>query len=187
VERRQRRDAAVLNMNRRCALLLLLFALCAGTAQARVPDGWPFLEYNEAVRVAKRTGKPLFVYYGFETCPYCLYLNKSTLSFEALRARYSEHYVLAYFDIRANPNDPMTLPSGETLPRGQAIRKLRGSPVPAWAFVTPEGREILMRRGSRTKVDAFVKFDQYVTSKVWPQTTFEEFLAQRGLHEEKVE
>jgi hypothetical protein len=44
-----------------------------------------------------------------------------------------------------------------------------------------------MRRGSRTKVDAFVKFDQYVTSKVWPQTTFEEFLAQRGLHEEKVE
>ena len=95
MERRQRRDAAVLSVNRRCALLLLLIALCAGTAQARVPDGWPFLEYNEAVRVAKKTGKPLFVYYGFETCPYCIYLNKNTLSFEALRKRYSEHYVLA--------------------------------------------------------------------------------------------
>jgi len=171
----------------RRAFLLLLAALCAGVAQARVPDGWPFLEYNEAVRVAKQTNKPLFVYFGFETCPYCEIANRNTFSSELLRKRYSEHYVLAYFDIRANPNDPMTLPSGETLPRGQAIRKLKGSPVPAWAFVTPEGREILMRRGSRTKVDAFMKFDQYVTSGVWPQTTFEEYLAPHGLHEDKVE
>jgi len=174
-------------MTMRRAILLLMVALFAGAAQARVPDGWPFLEYNEAVRVAKKINKPLFVYYGFETCPYCLYLNKNTLSFEALRKRYSEHYVLAYFDIRANPNDPMTLPTGETLPRGQAIRRLKGSPVPAWAFVTPEGREILLRRGSRTKVDAFMKFDQYVMSGSWPQTTFEEYLAQHGLHEDKVE
>ena len=174
-------------MMTRCAILLFGLALLAGVAQARVPDGWPFLEYNEAVRVARQTNKPLFVYYGFETCPYCISLNKNTLSFEALRKRYSEHYVLAYFDIRANPNDPMTLHTGETLPRGQAIRKLKGSPVPAWAFVTPDGREILMRRGSRTKVDAFMKFDQYVTSGSWPQTTFEEFLAQRGLREDRVE
>ena len=90
-------------------------------------------------------------------------------------------------EVAAMVTTPMTLPSGETLPRGQAIRKLKGSPVPAWAFVTPEGREILMRRGSRTKVDAFMKFDQYVTSGAWPQTTFEEFLAQRGLREDKVE
>lgn len=171
----------------RCAILLFGLALLAGAAQARVPDGWPFLEYNEAVRVARQTNKPLFVYYGFETCPYCIDLNKNTLSYEVLRKRYSEHYVLAYFDIRANPNDPMTLPTGETLPRGQAIRKLKGSPVPAWAFVTPDGREILLRRGSRTKVDAFMKFDQYVTSGSWPQTTFDEFLAQRRLREDKVE
>ncbi|NBR27537.1 MAG: thioredoxin family protein [Betaproteobacteria bacterium] len=174
-------------MTMRRAFLLLLLALFAGMAQARVPDGWPFLEYNEAVRVAKKTNKPLFVYYGFETCPYCIYLNKNTLSFEALRKRYGEHYVLAYFDIRANPNDPITLPTGETLPRGQAIRKLKGSPVPAWAFVAPDGREILMRRGSRTKVDAFMKFDQYVMSGTWPQTAFADYLAQRGLQEDKVE
>ena len=46
----------------RRAFLLLLAALCAGVAQARVPDGWPFLEYNEAVRVAKQSNKPLFVF-----------------------------------------------------------------------------------------------------------------------------
>lgn len=166
---------------------VLAFVLPAATALARVPDGWPFLEYNEAVRVAKQTNKPMFVYYGFDTCPYCIYLNKNALSFEALRNRYAEHYVLAYFNIRANPNDVMTLPSGEQLPRGRATRKLKGSPVPAWAFVAPDGREIMLRRGSRTKVDAFMKFDQYVMSGSWPQTTFEAFLAQRGLREEKVE
>jgi hypothetical protein len=45
----------------------------------------------------------------------------------------------------------------------------------------------MLRRGSRTGVDAFIKFDQYVMSGTWPQTTFEEFLVQRGLREDKVE
>ncbi len=172
---------------RSARLLLCVLAFIAAAAQARAPEGWGFVEYNEAVRIAKQTNKPMFVYFGFETCQYCIYLNQHTLSFGALRTRYSEHYVLAYFDIRANPNDLMTLPSGEQLPRGQAIRRLKGSPVPAWAFIAPDGREILMRRGSRTKVDAFMKFDQYVTSGAWPRTTFEEFLAQRGMREDKVE
>lgn len=174
-------------MRRLLTLLICALGLLAVAAQARVPEGWPFLEYNEAVRVAKKINKPLFVYYGFETCPYCIYLNQNTLSLATLRQRYSEHYVLAYFDIRANPADPMTLPTGETLPRGQAIRKLKGSPVPAWAFVAPDGREILARRGSRTKADAFIKFDQYVMSGAWPKSSFEEFLAERGLREDKVE
>jgi thioredoxin-related protein len=168
-------------------LCVLALVLAVAPAQARAPEGWGFVEYNEAVRLAKATNKPLFVYFGFDTCTYCIYLNEHTLSLAALRTRYREHYVLAYFDIRANPNDLMTLPGGEQLPRKEAIRRLRGSPVPAWAFVAPDGREILMRRGSRTKVDAFIKFDQYVTSGVWPTTSFEVFLAQRGMREDKVE
>jgi thioredoxin-related protein len=168
-------------------ILLFALALTAGAAQARVPDGWPFVEYNAAVRIAKQANKPMFVYFGFATCPYCIYLNQHTLSYGTLRQRYSDHYVLAYFDIRGNPGDFITLPSGEQMTRGQAIRKLKGSPVPAWSFVAPDGREIMMRRGSRTKVDAFIKFDQYVMSGAWPQATFEEFLVQRGLHEDKVE
>ena len=174
-------------MNSFLKLIVLAVVMLAGAAQARVPEGWPFVEYNEAVRIAKQSNKPLFVYFGFETCPYCLYLNEHTLSFAALRSRYSEHYVLAYFDIRGNQSDMMTLPNGEQLTRGQAIRRLKGSPVPAWAFVAPDGREILMRRGSRTKVDAFMKFDQYVMSGAWPQTSFEDYLAQHGLREDKVE
>lgn len=169
------------------AALCALVVCAAGAAQARVPEGWPFLEYEEAVRVAKQSGKPLFVYYGFETCSYCIHLNRHTLSAAALRERYSEHYVLAYFDIRADPHAPVTLPTGERLPRGQAIRRLKASPVPAWAFVAPDGREILLRRGSRTAVDAFVKFDQYVTSGEWTKLSFADFLAQRGLQENKAD
>ena len=164
------------------ACLLLL-----GAAQARTPDGWPFVEFNEAVRAAKKTGKPLFVYFGFETCPYCEYANKNTFSFDALRRRYTEHYVLAYFDIRGNPRDTITLVDGTRLTRADAIKRFKASPVPAWLFMSADGREILMRRGSRTSADSFMKFDAYVTSGAYKQSSFEGFLAQRGMNEQKPE
>ena len=175
--------------NRRAAVTLLVLAAAllavAPGAPAKTPDGWPFVEYNEAVRVAKRTHKPMFVYFGFPTCPYCEIANKNTFSAEALRKRYTDHYVLAYFDIRGNPADVMTLPDGAQLTRAEANKRLKSAPVPAWMFVSPEGREILMRRGSRTPVEAFMQFDQYVSSNAYQRATFENFLAQRGWHEAK--
>lgn len=159
------------------------FALTA--AHAKAPEGWPFVEFNEAVRVAKKANKPMFVYFGFPTCPYCEIANKNTFSVEALRKSYADHYVLAYFDIRGNPDDAVTLPGGDRLTRKEAIKRFRSSPVPAWMFMGPDGREILMRRGSRTPVEAFMQFDQYVASGAYQRASFEEFLAQRGVREAK--
>lgn len=172
-------------MNRLVSIfaLAIFVQFASPAAQAKPPEGWPFVEYNDAVRMAKRMNKPMFVYFGFPTCPYCEIANKNTFSADALRKLYSDHYVLAYFDIRGNPNDPITLHAGETLTRAEAIRRFRSSPVPAWMFVNPEGKEILMRRGSRTPVDAFMQFDQYVSSRAYQRASFEEFLAQRGQHE----
>ena len=166
-------------------LIAAFLLLAAGAADAKTPDGWPFVEYNEAVRIAKRTHKPMFVYFGFDTCPYCEIANKNTFSSAALRKRYMEHYVLAYFDIRGNPGDVMTLPDGEKLTRGEAMKRMRSVPVPAWTFVSPEGKEVLMRRGSRTPVEAFMQFDQYVAGNGYQSGPFETFLAQRGLQEAK--
>jgi thioredoxin-related protein len=166
-------------------LLAMVLLLVFPGAQAKSPDGWQFVEYNEAVRLAKRTHKPMFVYFGFATCPYCEIANKNTFSSDALRKRYTEHYVLAYFDIRGNAADVMTLPDGEKLTRADAIKRLRSAPVPAWMFVSPEGKEILMRRGSRTPVEAFLQFDQYVSSNAYQRASFDNFLAQRGWHEAK--
>jgi thioredoxin-related protein len=156
-------------------------------AQARIPEGWAFLEFNAAVRVAREQRRPLFVYFAFDTCPYCRYLNENTFSFEALRQRYSANYVLAYFDVRANREDTITLPGTGELSRGEAMKLLNVRAVPAWAFVEPDGKVILMRRGSRTGVEAFMRYDSYVTSGAYQRATFEEFLAQRGLVEERVE
>jgi thioredoxin-related protein len=166
-------------------MLAIVIQLAPAVARANPPEGWPFIEFNQAVLTAKRVNKPMFVYFGFPTCPYCLIANKNTFSSNALRKRYTEHYVLAYFDIRGNPDDTITLPSGEELTRAEAITRLRSSPVPAWMFVSPEGKEILMRRGSATPVEAFMQFDQYVSSRAYERTSFEDFLAQRGMHEEK--
>ena len=167
--------------------LALILALSPAVAHAKIPDGWPFVDYNEAVRIAKRLHKPMFVYFGFPTCPYCEYANVHTFSFDALRKRYTDHYVLAYFDIRGNPTDLITLPNGDRIMRSEAVSRLKGSPVPAWMFVDPDGKEILMRRGSRTKVDAFMNLDLYVASGAYKQGSFEDFLARRGLKEARVE
>ena len=93
----------------------------------------------------------------------------------------------AYFDVRGNPNDAMTLPDGRTLKRAEAIKYLKASPVPAWMFVEPEGRTVLMRYGSRTRVNEFWKYDLYVAGGGYKQGTFEEYLAKRGLREERPE
>jgi thioredoxin-related protein len=172
------------NLSARLLILTVGLVLSAGT-QAKTPAGWPFVEYNEAVRIAQRTHKPMFVYFGFPTCPYCEIANKNTFSFDTLRKRYTEHYVLAYFDIRGNPSDVMTMPSGDKLTRDEANKRLRSAPVPAWMFVSPEGKEILMRRGSRTPVEAFMQFDQYVSSGAYKRGSFESFLAQQGQQEAK--
>ena len=83
-------------------LVFAIAALLPFVGQARIPDGWPFLEFNAAVKVAQQQRKPMFVYFAFATCPYCLHLNQNTFAFEALRQRYTANYVLAYFDVRAN-------------------------------------------------------------------------------------
>lgn len=166
-------------------MLAIAVQLTPAVAQANPPEGWPFLEFNQAVRTATRVNKPLFVYFGFPGCPYCEIANKNTFSSNTLRKRYTEHYVLAYFDIRGNPDDIIGLPGGEKLTRAAAIMRLKSSPVPAWMFVNPDGEEILMRRGSATPVEAFMQYDQYVSSRAYQRTSFEDFLAQRGLHETK--
>jgi thioredoxin-related protein len=167
----------------RVFLLAIVVQFAPAAAQASQPEGWPFEEFNQAVRTAKRGNKPIFVYFGFPTCPYCAIANKNTFSSNALRKRYAEHYVLAYFDVRGNPGDIIVLPGGEKMTRAEAIVRLKSSPVPAWMFLSPAGKEILMRRGSATPVAAFMQFDQYVSSQAYQWTSFEDFLAQRGLHE----
>ncbi|MBL8382103.1 MAG: thioredoxin family protein [Burkholderiales bacterium] len=169
------------------ALAAGILAALATAASAELPDGWNFVEYNQALKLAKQQGKPVFVYYGFNKCPYCVYVNKHTFSSEELRKTYHERYVLAYFDIRGNREDPIQLADGSQMPRGDAIKHLKASPVPAWAFLDAQGREVLARRGSRTKVNAFKQFDAYVGGGEYKKVSFEAFLASRGWVEEKVE
>jgi len=167
------------------ALVLACAVLLPAGAQAKIPGGWPFLEFNEAVKVAKQLGKPMFVYFAFETCPYCIYLNENALASESLRKLYTANYVLAYFDVRGAREDAITLPDGRTATRAEAIKELNVRAVPTWMFVEPEGRTVLVRTGSRTRVNEFWKYDLYVAGGGYRQGTFEEFLVKRGLREER--
>lgn len=171
-------------VTRTVALVALALAIAPGVALAKIPAGWPFLEFNDAVRLARQQRKPMFVYFGFETCPYCAYLNEHALASASLRKRFAANYVLAYFDIRANPEDDILLPAGGIMPRAQAMRHFRGSAVPAWMFVDPAGRPVLYGRGSRTSVNEFWQYDLYVAGGAYKDGTYEQFLARRGLRSE---
>src|SRR5262249_24772202 len=63
----------------------------------------------------------------------------------------------------------------------EAIKRLKGSPVPAWMFLDPQGNIVLMGRGSQTKVDAFMTYDLYVNGGAYKRKKFEEFVSRRGL------
>ena len=167
--------------------LALVVLLSAATTRAKIPDGWPFLDFNEAVKVAKQTGKPMFVYFGFDTCPYCLYLNQHALASESLRKLYVTNYVLGYFDVRGEREDPITLPDGRTMTRAEVLKALKVSSVPTWMFVSREGKLVLMRGGSRTKVNEFWKYDLYVAGGGYKLGSYEEFLTKRGIREERPE
>jgi len=70
-------------------MLAIVVQFAPAVAQARSPPGWPFIEFNQALRTAKRVNKPMFVYFGFPTCPYCAIANKNTFSSNSLRKRYT--------------------------------------------------------------------------------------------------
>ena len=90
--------------------------------------------------------------------------------------------MLAYFDIRGNPADLMTLPDGEKLPRADAIKRLRSSPVPAWMFVSAEGKEFSCGAG-RAPRSKRLSVRPVVTSNAYQSSYIRNFLAQRGLRE----
>ena len=132
-------------------LLAALLWLAAPAALAKPPAEWRFEDWNAAVASAEQSGKPLFVLFGFEQCPYCDYLYRHGMSSAELRARYQAGAVLAYYDTRARKaDDVVRLPGGATLTHAQLIQQFRAYPTPSWMFLSAKGTVLKANRGSKT-------------------------------------
>lgn len=147
--------------------------LVAGVVRADPPDGYPFVSYDQGLRMAQEQGKKIFLYFGRYGCGWCEKTNKETFSDPALRKRYTEHYVLVYVD--AESGNRLQLPNGERITEMELGARLNVFATPVFLYLEPNGKVILRAPGFKTVKD-FRDFDRYVQSGKYKQEGIMEFL-----------
>jgi thioredoxin-related protein len=130
--------------------------ISAAAAYAEAPDGYPFKPFDEAMRQARDEGKPLFVYFGRYGCGYCEKTNKEAFSDEMVRARYTDHYALAYVD--AEGGERLRLPSGERITERELGTRYDAFVTPVFSFMTPEG-ELVLRLVGVQRIEDLLEAD----------------------------
>lgn len=132
-------------------LLSALLLLVAPAALSKPPAEWRFQDWQVAVAAAEKTQQPLFVFFGFEQCPFCDYLYRRGMDSSELRAKYQANVVLAYYDTRAHgPDEPIRLPGGATMSHAQFIKQFRAYPTPSWVFLSSKAKVLQANRGSKS-------------------------------------
>jgi thioredoxin-related protein len=152
-----------------CLLALLL----PGSGLAVPPSGYSFVPYDEGLALAKRDGKPIFMYLGRHGCSACLKTNAESFGDARLRELYSDHFVLVYVDTEGSRR--IQLPSGERVTEMQFAAGLRTTGTPRFIYLTSEGIPLLRVPGFRT-VEEFRAFDAFIVGEHYKKTTFSQFL-----------
>jgi thioredoxin-related protein len=111
------------------------------------PQGYPFLAYDQGIKAARTSGKPVFLYFGRYGCAWCAHTNKETFSDAALRKLYIAHYVLVYVD--AESYKRLTLPSGEKISEAELGARFKVFATPLLSTLLLRGRKSSRHRVSR--------------------------------------
>lgn len=109
------------------ALLVLVSLLLDGLVPAARAEDVPWTRYEEALREAQRSGKPVFLYFFVSDCQYCRKMESRTLVSSRVVEYLREEFVSAKVD-------------GERFPQLARRYMVRGFPT-IW-FLSPEGKPI---------------------------------------------
>ncbi len=153
----------------------VVFFAMAAVAQAGPPDKYPFLSYDEGLRLARQESKKIFLYFGREGCGWCEKTNKEAFSDPRLRRKYISHYVLVYVD--AESGRRLTLPSGERITEMELGVRLRAFATPLFAYLEPDGRLIFKVSGIQTVKD-FNDYDRFVYGGLYKTQDIQQFLSE---------
>lgn len=157
-------------------LLAILFAGFVLTSFAEPPADYPFVSYDRGLKLAKETGKPIFLYFGRYGCAWCDHTNKKSFSDAELKKLYPEHYVLVYVD--AESGKRLKLPSGERITEAELGVRFKAFATPLFVYLTSDGQEIFKAPGFKTVQD-FKDFDRYVIEGHYKKQTLLEFLGKK--------
>ena len=133
---------------------ILLFLLCLFfplSTWADAPQGYPFMPFDKAMRLAAEEGKPVFVYFGRYGCGYCEKTNKESFSDPTVRQRYTANYVLAYVDSESGHR--LRLPSGERITERELGTRYKAFVTPVFSFIDAQGRLALRLVGVQSIQD----------------------------------
>ncbi len=151
--------------------LALLFA--CGSALADPPQDYPFVTFDQGLRLAKEQHKPVFVYFGRFGCAWCDQVNKQTFVDPELRALYIKDYVLVYVDSESGKR--LRLPSGERITEADLGVRYKAFATPLFLYLDADGKEVARIPGIQT-VQNFRDYDRYVMEGHYRTQTLVEFL-----------
>jgi len=151
--------------------LALLFA--CGSALADPPKDYPFVTFDQGLRLAKEQHKPVFVYFGRFGCAWCDQVNKQTFVDSELRALYIKNYVLVYVDSESGKR--LRLPSGERITEADLGVRYKAFATPLFLYLDADGKEVARIPGIQT-VQNFRDYDRYVMDGHYRTQTLVEFL-----------
>lgn len=160
---------------RASARLLLVAGLLVSTAvRPDPPEHYPFVNYDDGLRAARARNKPIMIYFGRVGCGWCEKTNREAFGDPAIRKRYSEHFVLVYVD--SEGGERVTLPSGERMTEMELTARFKVFATPVFAFLEPDGREIVKVAGIQSARDLAV-YDRFVTEGIYRTKTLPQFLS----------
>ncbi len=160
---------------RKCLLTIIVFFSVTLLGHAEPPKGYPFLGYDEGMRLASQQHKKIFLYFGRYGCGYCGKTNIESFSDATLHKIYPEHYVLIYVDTESGHR--INLPSGERISEMELGARLNVVGTPLFFYMEPDGKVILRAPGFKTVKD-FMDMDRYVQSNLYHKLSINEFLKQ---------
>jgi thioredoxin-related protein len=163
-------------------LLFILHGLFAAAlmlsspARADPPPGYPFLDHDAGMNLARSENKPILLYFGRYGCAWCDHVNRRTFSDAGLKQLFSANYALIYVD--AEGGRRIRLPSGERLTEGELGARLGAYATPLFVFMSPDGKVVAKIPGFKT-VEDFRDYDRYVRGGHYRKQTLPEFLGSK--------
>ena len=148
--------------------------LAASVAFAEPPQGYPFVSFDQGLRLAREQNRPIFLYFGRFGCGWCDMTNKQAFSDPALRKLYTQNYVLIYVD--AESGKRLRLPSGERITEADLGVRYKAFATPLFMFMEPDGKEIARIPGVKTTQD-FLDYDRFMSGGHYKTQTLIQFLS----------
>ena len=155
-----------------CRLLCLLMFLAAPSF-ADVPEGYPFVAFDEGLRLAQSERKPVFLYFGRYGCTWCDMTNKRAFVDPEVRRLYIANYVLVYVDTEGGRR--IQLKSGEWITEAELGARLKVFATPKFAFLDADGKLLGATSGAK-KIADLLAMDRFVSGKHYRTTTLSAFL-----------